>query len=75
MTDEAYFHLNTFVNKQNLKYWAVWCAIMCNRIIGSYFFENAECFTVTANEMLNTFIRPVVIHFRNHGPDAGNAWE
>ena len=49
---------------------AVWCAIMCGRIIGPYFFENAERFTETVNaeryrHMLNTFLRPVVIHLRN----------
>ena len=87
MTDEAHFHLNGFVNKQNLRYWGVenprivnekelhpqrvtvWCAIMCDRIIGPYFFENAEGFTETVNreryrQMLNTFLRPVVIHLR-----------
>ena len=37
----------------------VWCAIMCDRIIGSYFFEIAEGFTETVNgeiyrHLLNT---------------------
>ena len=88
MTDEAHFHLNGFVIKQNVIYRGVekqqilnenelhpqrvivWCAIMCGRIIGPYFFENAEGFTKTVNgdryrHMLNTFLRPVVIHLRN----------
>ena len=39
---------------------------MCDRIIGLYFIENAECFTETVNReryrhMLNTFLRPVVL--------------
>ena len=89
MTDEEQFHLNGFVNKQNLRYWrvenplilsekelhpqsvTVWCAIMCDRIIGPYFFQNAEGFIETVNgeryqHMLNTFLRPVVIHLCNH---------
>ena len=48
----------------------VWCAIMCDRIIGQYFFENAEGFTETVNgeryrHMLNTCLRPIVIYLRN----------
>ena len=48
----------------------VWCACMCDRIIGPNFFENAEGFTETVNReryghMLNTFLRPVVIHLHN----------
>ena len=43
---------------------------MCDCIIGSYFFENAESSTEIVNReryrhMLNTFLRPVVIHRRN----------
>ena len=43
---------------------------MCDNIIGLYFIENAECFTETVNgeryrRMLNTFLRPVIIHLRN----------
>ena len=43
---------------------------MCDRIIGVYFFENAEGFTETVNReryqhMSNTFIRHVVIHLSN----------
>ena len=39
----------------------VWCTVMCDRIIGPYFFENAEGFTETVNgeryrHMLNTFL-------------------
>ena len=72
MTDEAHFHLNSFVNKQNFSYWEVenprilnenksWCTIMCDRIIGTYFFENAKGFTEIVNGeryryMLNTFL-------------------
>ena len=42
---------------------------MCNRIIGPYFFENAEGFTETVNGeryryMINTFLS-TVIHLRN----------
>ena len=49
---------------------SVRCAIMCDRIIIPYFFENAEGFTETANgeryrHILNTFLGPVVIHLRN----------
>ena len=48
----------------------VWCVIMCDRIIGPYFFENTECSTETVSgeryrHMLETFLRPVVIHLRN----------
>ena len=48
----------------------VWCAIMCDRIIGPYIFENQENFTETVIGerfwyMFNTFLRPVVIHLRN----------
>ena len=40
---------------------AMWCAIMCDLIIGPYFFENAEGFTETVNgeiyrHMLNAFL-------------------
>ena len=43
---------------------------MCDRIIGPYFFENAEGFTETVNReryrhMINTFLTPVDIHLRN----------
>ena len=88
MTDEAHFHINGFVNKQDFKYWGVenrillnekelhpqrvteCSAIMCDRIIGPYFFEDANCFTETVNgeryrHMLNPFLRPVAIHLRN----------
>ena len=45
-------------------------AIMCHRIIGRYFVENAKCFTETVDgeryqHILNTFLRSVVIHLRN----------
>ena len=60
MTDEAYFHLNGFGNKQKFRYWGVeiprilkekelhpklltvWCTIMCDNIIGPYFFKNRD---------------------------------
>ena len=45
---------------------------MCDLLIDPYFFENAEGFTEAVNEkdidtcrLLNTFLRPVVIHLRN----------
>ena len=46
------------------------CTILCDSIIGPFFFENTECFTETVNgeryrHMLNTFLRPVVIHLLN----------
>ena len=71
MTDEAQFHLNCFVNKQNPRilnekklhpqHVTVWCAIMCDHIIGLYFLENAEGITeIISREryrhMLNTFL-------------------
>ena len=72
MTDKAHFHFNSFVNKQNFRYWGVenpkkfdekefhpqrvtvWSAIMCNRIIGPYFFENAEDFTESQMRKIST---------------------
>ena len=56
MSDEAHFHLNGFVNKQNCRFWAkknpravhqrelhpVKCAITANEIIGPYFFEDDD---------------------------------
>ena len=88
MTDEAHFHPNGFVNKQNFRYWGVenlrilnekelhsqritvWYAYMCYRIIGPYFFENAEGFAERVNgeryrPKLNSFLRSVVNHLRN----------
>ena len=56
MTTEAHFHLNGYVNKQNLQFWVLripeyqlnplrctaWCGIMADRIIGPYFFEDGD---------------------------------
>ncbi|KAI8123095.1 hypothetical protein CVS40_6188 [Lucilia cuprina] len=61
MSDEAHFHLNGYVNKQNSRFWGVenpqiihhplkvtvWCAIWSGGIIGPYFFENENGVTVT----------------------------
>ena len=48
----------------------VWCAIMHDRIIGSYFFENEEGVTETVNgeryrNILNIFPAPVADHMDN----------
>ena len=63
MTDEVHFHLHSFVNKQNFRYWGVEnprilnekefhpqrVTIMCDRFIGSYFFDNTDGFIETVN--------------------------
>ena len=67
MTDETYFHLDDYVNKQYAKFWAsenpkvihqrplhaakvtVWCGITFSRIVGPYFFEDANDNEVSIN--------------------------
>ena len=67
MSDEAPFHMNGFVNKQNFRHWGienlqmlqekslhtlrvtVWCAIMHDRVICLYFYENEAGITETVN--------------------------
>ena len=63
----------TIINEEESRLQCVtmWCAIICDRIIGAYFFENAKGLTETVNgeiyrHMLNTFVSPVVIYLRNH---------
>ena len=60
MGDEARFHLNGYVNKQNTRFWGtenprqvhaspmhpvkvtVWCGVNSERVIGPFFFEDAN---------------------------------
>ena len=81
MGDEAHFHLNGHVNKQNTRFWGTenprqvhasplhpvkvtaWCGVTSERVIGPFFFEDANenAVTVTAEryrDMLAIFVQP-----------------
>jgi hypothetical protein len=68
-SDEAHFHLSSYVNKQNFKYWhkkplhdekvTIWCGVSTFGVIGPYFFEENQAITMYSERyctMLQTFL-------------------